>query len=199
MLESDTRVKAILPELRSVDLLNDVYKIKMRVISKIAIGHSCEESWAAISKTDKGFLVNIENYKTYACNPDGTSIGDFTAADAQMLTNLSAYCDVAQTAANKLKSKKWYNEHPIEGLPVSGKYYFWGIDESKTPGFAYELNFAFFDKNMKPYFFSVLSNNDSYIDLKEDTAVNINGVIRSVSYSDFGNEYKVSKIVIEER
>ena len=35
--------------------------------------------------------------------------------------------------------------------------------------------------------------------LLTDTAVNINGVIRSVSYSDFGNDYKVSDIVIEER
>ena len=228
--EGDTKIKAILPELQSVDLLNDSYKVHMKVISKIAIGHSCEESYAAISKTDNGFVVVIEKYKTYACNADGSSIGDirdmsakyfdklaqwyadslvelatktpdeeFTAADASMLTNLPYYCDVARTAANKLKSKKWYNEHPIEGLPISGKYYFWGIDESKTPGFAYELKFAFVDKNLKSYFFSVLSNNDSYIDLKEDTAVNINGVIRSVSYSDFGNDYKVSNIVIEER
>ena len=227
---SDTKVKAILPEVQSIDLLNDVYKIHMKVISKIAIGHSCEESWAAISKSENGFLVKIEKFKTYACNPDGSSVGDirdmsakyfdklaqwyvdslielctktseedFAAADASMLTALRYYCEVSETAANKLKAKKWYNEHPIEGLPISGKYSFWGIDESKTPGFAYELKFSFFDKNLKAYFFSVLSNNDSYIDLKEDTAVNINGVIRSVSYSDFGNDYKVSDIVIEER
>ena len=227
---SDTKVKAILPEIQSIDLMNDVYKIHMKVITKIAIGHSCEESWAAITKTEQGFLVSIEKFKTYACNPDGSTVGDirdmsakyfdklaqwyadsivelctntsdedFAAADAQMLTNLPYYCDVAKIAANKLKSKKWYNEHSIEGLPVSGKYYFWGIDESKTPGFAYELKFAFFDKNLKSYFFSVLSNNDSYIDLKENTGVEINGVIRSVSFSDFGNDYKVSSIVIEER
>ena len=165
---SDTKVKAILPDVQSIDLLNDVYKIHMKVISKIAIGHSCEESWAAISKSENGFLVKIEKFKTYACNPDGSSVGDirdmsakyydklaqwyvdslielctktseedFANADASMLTALRYYCEVSETAANKLKAKKWYNEHPIEGLPISGKYSFWGIDESKTPGFAY--------------------------------------------------------------
>ncbi len=228
--EGDKKINVIQPNLESVDLLNDVYEIRLKVIYKLAIGHACESSYAVISKTENGFSVIIKEYNTYACKADGSVVGDirdmsakyfdklakwyvdsiielcektsaddFTAADSQMLTYLRAYCEVSETAANKLKAKKWYNEHSIEGLPISGKYYFWGIDESKVPGFAYELNFAFTDKNLKAHFFSVLSNNDEYIDLKEDTGVMINGVIRSVSFSDFGNDYKVSDIVIEER
>lgn len=227
---SDTKIKGYLPEIKSIDLLNDCYKINLRVISKIAIGLSCEESLAVISPSANGFLVKIESYKTYACNPDASVVGDkrdmspkyfdklakwyadtlielctntsdedFKNADSKVITSLRNYCAVADIAANKLKAKKWYNEHSIEGLPISGTYYFWGIDESKVDGFSYELQFAFFDSNLKTHFFSVLSNNDSYIDLKENTEVKFNGVVRSVKFSDFGNDYKVSNIVIEER
>ena len=202
----------------------------MKVISKIAIGHSCEESWAAISKSENGFLVKIEKFKTYACNPDGSSVGDirdmsakyfdemakwytneiillcektsdeeFAKADTKLLTTLPYYCAVSSTAGNKLKAKKWYNEHPIEGLAFSDTYSFRSIDESKDPDFAYELKFAFFDTELQVHFFSVLSNNDAYIDLKEDAKVKIEGTIRSVKFNDFGNDYSVSNIIIVEQ
>ncbi len=87
--EGDTKIKAILPELQSVDLLNDSYKVHMKVISKIAIGHSCEESWAAISKSENGFLVKIEKFKTYACNADGSSVGDIRDMSAKYFDKLA--------------------------------------------------------------------------------------------------------------
>lgn len=227
---SNDKLKNIIMEIKSIDLLNDIYSIRMKTVSKIAVGHSCQDSTATISRTENGFIAKVENFTTYACDINGKSSGeirdmsakyfdemakwyaetitnlcnntsdeDFAAADAKMMTSLKFYCAVSEIAANKLKSKKWYNEHSIEGLPISGTYYFWGIDESKTDGFAYELNFAFIDDALKSHFFSVLSNNDAYIDLQEDTEVKINGVIRSVKFSDFGNDYKVSSIIIEER
>lgn len=227
---SNEKIKNIIMEVKSIDLLNDVYSIRMRTISKIAIGYSCQDSTATISSIENGFLAKVDKFTTYASDINGkangeiramsakyfdemakwyaetitnlcttTSEEEFSAADAKMMTTLKYYCAVSEIASNKLKSKKWYNEHPIEGLPVSGNYYFWGIDESKTEGFDYILRFSFIDNALQPHYFSVLSNKDSYIDLKEDTIVEVNGIIRSVKFSDFGNDYSVSSIVIEEK
>lgn len=227
---SNEKLKNIIMEIKSIDLLNDIYTIRMKTMSKMAIGFSCQDSTATISRTDNGFNAKVTVFKTYASDINGKANGeirdmsakyfdemakwyaseitalctkvsdeDFAAADSKMLTALKYYCAVSESAANKLKAKKWYNEHPIEGLPISGTYTFWGIDESKTPGFAYELKFSFIDDALQAQFFTVLSNNDSYIDLKEDTAVNINGIIRSVNFRDFGNDYEVSWITIDEQ
>ena len=51
----------------------------------------------------------------------------------------------------------------------------------------------------KIHFFSVLSNNDSYIDLKQNTDAKVEGIIRSVQFSDFGNDYKILNLVIVEK
>ena len=112
---------------------------------------------------------------------------------------LPCYYAAAGLAGNKLKAKEWYNEHSIEGLAISDTYNFMGIDESKDPDFAYELKFSFFDSELKIHFFSVLSNNDSYIDLKQNTDAKVEGIIRSVQFSDFGNDYKISNLVIVEK
>lgn len=228
--ELNEKVKNVIIEIKSIDLLNDSYSLRMKAISKIAIGFSCQDSTVIISKTDKGFISKVEKLTSYACDINGSVNGDvrdmsakyfdeiakwyteeiislcekssdeeFAKADSKLLTTLPCYYAVSNTAGNKLKAKKWYNEHSIEGLPISDTYYFWGIDESKDPDFAYELKFSFFDNELKAHFFSVLSNNDSYIDLKEDTKVKIEGTIRSVKFSDFGNDYKVSNLVIVEK
>ncbi len=89
--ESNTKLKAILPELKSIDFLNDTYKINMKVISKIGIGYSCEESYAVISKTEQGFIVNIENFKTYACKTDGSVVGDIRDMSAKYFDKLAKW------------------------------------------------------------------------------------------------------------
>ncbi|MBB5226787.1 hypothetical protein [Treponema ruminis] len=226
----DKKVKNVIVEIKSIDLLNDSYSLRMKAISKIAIGFSCQDSTVTIAKTDNGFISKVEELTSYGSDVNGSATGeihdmsakyfdeiakwytdeiislckktsdeDFSKADAELLTLLPCYYDVSKTAGNKLKAKKWYNEHSIEGLPISGSYNFWGIDESKVPGFAYELKFSFFDNNLNAHFFSVLSNNDSYIELKEDTKVEVVGTIRSVKFSDFGNDYKVSELIITEK
>ncbi len=228
--ELDGKIKNVIFEIKSIDLLNDSYSLRMKTISKIAIGFSCQDSTVIIAKTDNGFISKVEKLTSYACDINGSANGDvrdmsakyfdemakwyteeiislcektsdeeFAKADARILTTLPCYYSVSNTAGNKLKAKKWYNEHPIEGLPISDTYYFWSIDESKDPDYAYELKFSFFDNDLHTHFFSVLSNNDSYIDLKENTQIKVEGTIRSVKFSDFGNDYSISNIVIVEK
>lgn len=224
------KIKNVIIDIKSIDLLNDSYSLRMKTVSKIAIGFSCQDSTVTIAKTDNGFISKVEKLTSYACDINGSAIGEvrdmsakyfneiakwhteeiislcektsdeeFSKADSRLLTTLSCYYAVSNTAGNKLKAKKWYNEHPIEGLPISDTYNFWSIDESKDPDYAYELKFSFFDNDLQAHFFSVLSNNDSYIDLKEGTKVKVEGTIRSVKFSDFGNDYKISNLVIVEK
>lgn len=224
------KIKNVIIDIKSIDLLNDSYSLRMKTVSKIAIGFSCQDSTVTIAKTDNGFISKVEKLTSYACDINGSAIGEvrdmsakyfneiakwhteeiislcdktsdeeFSKADSRLLTTLPCYYAVSNTAGNKLKAKKWYNEHPIEGLPISDTYNFWSIDESKDPDYAYELKFSFFDNDLQAHFFSVLSNNDSYIDLKEGTKVKVEGTIRSVKFSDFGNDYKISNLVIVEK
>ena len=224
------KIKNVIIDIKSIDLLNDSYSLRMKTVSKIAIGFSCQDSTVTIAKTDNGFISKVEKLTSYACDINGSAIGEvrdmsakyfneiakwhteeiislckktsdeeFSKADSRLLTTLPCYYAVSNTAGNKLKAKKWYNEHPIEGLPISDTYNFWSIDESKDPDYAYELKFSFFDNDLQAHFFSVLSNNDSYIDLKEVTKVKVEGTIRSVKFSDFGNDYKISNLVIVEK
>lgn len=224
------KIKNVIIDIKSIDLLNDSYSLRMKTVSKIAIGFSCQDSTVTIAKTDNGFISKVEKLTSYACDINGSAIGEvrdmsakyfneiakwhteeiislcektsdeeFSKADSRLLTTLPCYYAVSNTAGNKLKAKKWYNEHPIEGLPISDTNNFWSIDESKDPDYAYELKFSFFDNDLQAHFFSVLSNNDSYIDLKEGTKVKVEGTIRSVKFSDFGNDYKISNLVIVEK
>lgn len=224
------KIKNVIIDIKSIDLLNDSYSLRMKTVSKIAIGFSCQDSTVTIAKTDNGFISKVEKLTSYACDINGSAIGEvrdmsakyfneiakwhteeiislcektsdeeFSKADSRLLTTLPCYYAVSNTAGNKLKAKKWYNEHPIEGLPISDTYNFWSIDESKDPDYAYELKFSFFDNDLQARFFSVLSNNDSYIDLTEGTKVKVEGTIRSVKFSDFGNNYKISNLVIVEK
>ncbi len=224
------KIKNVIVEVKSIDLLNDVYSIRMKAISKILLGFSCQDSTVIISKTEKGFISKVEKLTSYASDINGkpngdirelgakqcdeiakwtseeiislcknTSDEDFSKADEKLLTTLPCYYDVSNKAGNKLKAKKWYSEHPIEGLAVSDDYHFWSIDESKDPDYAYEVKFSFFDNNLNVHFFSVLSNKDSYIDLKKDSKVKVQGTIRSVKFYDFGNDYSISNLTIVEQ
>ncbi len=228
--ELNEKVKGTIVEIKSIDLLNDSYSLRMKIVSKNVIGLSCQDSTVTIAKTDNGFISKVTKYTSYACDNNGSAIGEvrdmsakyfdelakwytdeiiflckntsdeeFANADAKMLTTLPCYYAAAGLAGNKLKAKKWYNEHSIEGLAILDTYNFMGIDESKDPDFAYELKFSFFDSELKIHFFSVLSNNDSYIDLKQNTDAKVEGIIRSVQFSDFGNDYKISNLVIVEK
>ena len=114
-----------------------------------------------------------------------------------------AYCDiwvqqsVSSQAGNKLKAKKWYNAHPIEGKQVSIPCIFADIQESKNDKYAYMLGAVVGMEN--PILIHFYSNNDSYIDLKENQSMVISGTVSNVVYSDeYSLEYCIKVITIEE-
>lgn len=197
------RLKVILRTALAVKINSQEKNMKKIVLEKLT-SYACDINGSAngdVRDMSAKYFDEIAKWYTEEIISfcEKSSDEEFSKADSKLLTTLPCYYAVSNTAGNKLKAKKWYNEHSIEGLPISDTYYFWGIDESKDPDFAYELKFSFFDNELKAHFFSVLSNNDSYIDLKEDTKVKIEGTIRSVKFSDFGNDYKVSNLVIVEK
>ena len=138
------KIKNVIMDIKSIDLLNDSYSLRMKTVSKIAIGFSCQDSTVTIAKTDNGFISKVEKLTSYACDINGSAIGEvrdmsakyfneiakwhteeiislcektsdeeFSKADSRLLTTLPCYYAVSNTAGNKLKAKKWYNEHPI--------------------------------------------------------------------------------------
>ncbi|MCR5171778.1 MAG: hypothetical protein K6B73_02800 [Treponema sp.] len=115
--------------------------------------------------------------------------------------NLTVYAAVGRFSANRLKAKKWYGEHPIEGKKVEKLPFFVSnIDESKKEGYAYKLEgMSVLNKAEDMPFITVYSNNDAYIDLKDDQFIEISGTVEKVNFSsDFEKDYKVKSIVITE-
>ena len=115
--------------------------------------------------------------------------------------NFTVYSAVGRFAANKLKAKKWYNEHPFEGKKVEKmSFYVSDIDESKKPSYAYMLKgMSVLNKAEDTPLVTVYSNNDAYIDLKDNQFIEISGTVDSVSFKeDYKNNYIVSGITIVE-
>ncbi|MBQ9206954.1 MAG: hypothetical protein IJ158_09605 [Treponema sp.] len=115
--------------------------------------------------------------------------------------NLTVYTAVGRFSANRLKAKKWYGEHPIEGKKVEKvPFYVSNIDESKKAGYAYMLGgMSVLNKAEDTPLVTVYSNNDAYIDLKDDQFIEISGTVEKVNFSnDYDKDYKVTSIVITE-
>ena len=112
--------------------------------------------------------------------------------------SLEAQNSVKRYAANKLKAKKWYEKYPLEGHPISITFLFTNIKESKSSGFEYELSGLYgLDK---PILVTVLSNNDDYIDLKSESSITVQGIVKKVDYSgEFSTTYGIESIIIEEQ
>lgn len=115
--------------------------------------------------------------------------------------NLTVYAAVGRFSANRLKAKKWYGEHPIEGKKIEKlSFYVSNIDESKKAGYAYKLEgMSVLNKAEDMPLITVYSNNDAYIDLKDDQFIEISGTVEKVNFSsDFEKDYKVKSIDITE-
>ena len=115
--------------------------------------------------------------------------------------NLTVYAAVGRFSANKLKAKKWYGSHPIKGKKVENvTFYVSNIDESKKEGYAYMLTgMSVLNKAEDTPLVTVYSNNDAYIDLKDDQFIEISGTVDEVGFSgDYEKDYKVTSIVITE-
>lgn len=114
--------------------------------------------------------------------------------------NLTVYAAVGRFSANKLKAKKWYGAHPLEGKKVEKvPFYVHDIDESKKDGYSYMIKgFSVLNKAEDTPLITIYTNNDAYIDLKDDQFIEISGTVEKVNFSDLGTDYKVSAITIIE-
>lgn len=114
--------------------------------------------------------------------------------------NLTVYAAVGRFSANKLKAKKWYGAHPLEGKKVEKvPFYVQDIDESKKDGYSYMIKgMSVLNKAEDTPLITIYTNNDAYIDLKDDQFIEISGTVEKVNFSDLGTDYKVSAITIIE-
>lgn len=148
-------------------------------------GDVIEEQKSTMNAQAKSFADGFAN--------DSKNLSDDeynTWSDAEYC-NLETQKSVAETAANSLKAKKWYEKHSMVGKNVEFSMMFTDIKESKEKGFEYEVGGLY---GLLPI--TVLSNNDDYIDVKSETTVKIKGVVKDVMYS---SDIKIKWITVEEQ
>ena len=122
---------------------------------------------------------------------------DYKVWEEKAYSNIWVQQSVALDAGNKLKAKKWYNAHPLEGKNVCISCIFTDIKESKNDKYEYMIGAVVGMEN--PIIIYFYSNNDSYIDLKTNQSMEITGTITKVNYSgEYSSDYCIESLVIEE-
>ena len=118
----------------------------------------------------------------------------------------SAFCSldvqaaVAVTATNKLKAKKWFSAHSLEGKKTSGSIFVSGVDESKREGYSYKVTGVAHVGEEGKINVEFHTNDDRYADVESTQTVRISGKVAKVTYtSDYGaRPYGVSGVIVEE-
>ena len=125
---------------------------------------------------------------------------DYQKLAADAYSSLTVQVAVGETAINKLKAKKWYSSHSMEGQNTSGKILVGNVDESKRKGYAYMIQGIGFgvaipEKTIVNFF----TNNDDLIDVKAGNVLKISGKAVKVEYNDSGaGSYYISSVIVEE-
>lgn len=222
------KIQAIKINLNKANVIENEYEITQKLYYKAALGNQCQESKMIISVQDGNFFVQTVSFVNYNVNSKGDLTGEKIemskkamnqnsqnlVSDLELLCtqlngeDYAAWADKAYSdfeiqlnlgnyAANRLKSKKWYEKHPLVGKLVDIPFMFTNIKESKIEGFDYQLEgLAGLSSTV---LLKVLSNDDKYIDTKDETVLRIKGKVRDVSYSsEYEQEYKIIEVVIEE-
>lgn len=224
------RIVAADYHLDEMNVIDDEYHITAKIYTK-SLGTTCYETSLEVTGDKKTFSVSVTKYIAYSVDKNGKRNGEIIEqSKSQMnsqakgfadgfikdLTTLSdeeynQRCDAAyynletqnsvkRYAANKLKAKKWYEKYPLEGRTISITFLFTDIKESKSSEFGYELDGLFgLDK---PILVNVLSNNDDYIDLKSESSLTVQGVVKKVDYTgeySVSPTYGIESIIIEEQ
>lgn len=148
-------------------------------------GDIIEEQKSTMNAQAKAFADSFAEYSKNISDDDYNTLCD------SAYCNLETQKSVAETAANSLKAKKWYEKHSMVGKTVEFSMMFTDIKESKEKGFEYEVGGLY---GLLPI--TVLSNNDDYIDVKSETTVKIKGVVKDVYYS---SDSKIKWITVEEQ
>ncbi len=119
-------------------------------------------------------------------------------------TNLSVQQLAGATAGNKLKAKKWFEAHPIEGKSIQSEFAFKNLAESDKEGYSYKITGSYMSMNgvdISLILATIYSNDDKCMDFKEGQKISVSGKITKVNYSgtsEFSTKYEISSIVIEE-
>lgn len=126
-----------------------------------------------------------------------TTGDEYTKWEEAAYSDLEIYRSVAKFAPNRIKAKKWYDSHPLEGKTIEIKFAASSIKESKKKGYSYELSgmlWGTIDTIVHFY-----SNNDDYADLKNGSAVTVKGRVSEIRYSpDHAREFRIEAINVEE-
>lgn len=123
---------------------------------------------------------------------------DYEMWNEKSLYNLEVQNFVGLAASNKLKAKKWYAVHPLEGKEIEVTFIIANIDESKKTSYSYEIGGVYGIENT--VLTKVYTNDDKYIDMNENEMITVKGIVKKVRFSDsdFSTEYRISSIEIEE-
>ena len=122
---------------------------------------------------------------------------EYKSWEEKAYSNIWVQQSVALHAGNKLKAKKWYNAHPIEGKQININCFFADINESKNDKYEYVIGAVVGTE--KPIIINFYSNNDSYIDLIENQSMTIAGTITKVIYSsEYSSDYCIDSLIVEE-
>ena len=122
----------------------------------------------------------------------------------EAVTDFDVLNSVSHYSPNKLKAKKWFTNHSLDGEMLSLSFVFADIAESTMDGYAYKLG-GFIPgttlyKELEPVLVSFFSNNDDYIDLQTGTPIKVMGKVVKVNYSsDFDSKYQITSIDVVEQ
>ncbi|MGI0529139.1 hypothetical protein [Treponema socranskii] len=122
----------------------------------------------------------------------------------EAVTDFDVLNAVSHYSPNKLKAKKWFTNHSLDGETISLSFVFADIAESTMDGYAYKLE-GFIPgtvsyKELEPVLVYFFSNNDGYIDLQTGTPITVKGKVVKVNYSsDFNAKYQITSIDVFEQ
>lgn len=212
------------------DVTNDFYRIKQSIIYKAGLGFSNQTTLFEVSLDGNVFTVNTTEMTNTTVDKKGKAIGPVRDAANSSLTksnkitveclekifssddetwkklNEKAYSDIdviicfANNAANKIKAKKFFNDHPVEGKNIEFKFVFYEIDESNVEGYAYKLSGLYtcrFTKEVSPVAIYFYSNDDSLAEKNNGSVIEVKGKIDSINFDETLG-LKVSRITVKE-
>lgn len=175
---------------------------KFQVVTSSVLTYSadkkCNKTGEPIAGSAKKMNANSKNVVAALEEMFGkTKDDEYKKWEEAVYSDVDIYRSAAKFAPNRIKAKKWYDSHPLEGKTVEIKFAASGIKESKKQGYSYELSgmlWGTIDTIVHFY-----SNNDEYADLKTGSAVTVKGKVSEVRYSpERAREFRIEAIHVAE-
>lgn len=176
----------------------DKYKVITTKFETYNVDKKGKQSGDPITANIKTMNANSKNVITGIDNTfNNTKDDEYKHWEDLAYSDIKIQCNLGEQAPNRLKAKKWYTAHSLEGKDVELNFTFIDIKETKKTGYAYEVaGLLVGNPEVLIYFYS---NNDDFIDVKSETVVPIKGKVSSVKYSgEYEVDYKIKAIMIDE-